>query len=327
MPLPPLKAFSRWLLGTTVFALVLVAPSRAQEARRPALRAGSLPSDLQLDGVLDEDAWTAADAIGSLTMIDPVEGGPLTGHTAVRILVSAKEIVVGVILRDPDPAGIVSYSKARDSRLRGEDHVKIIFDTFLDERSGYIFAVNPSGARYDALPARQGEGENANWDAVWEAATAIDADGWSVEIRIPVQSLSFDPTLREWGFNVQRRLERLQEVSRWSSPGRDAKISQTSRAGRLTGLPGFNIGVGLTVRPAVVGGGGKLGIDEDVGGTFEPSLDVQQRIGANVIALGTVEDLRKQARADHEHLEDIFLELTGDTNLECLFDPLQTLTS
>ncbi len=45
-----------------------------------------------------------------------------------------------------------------------------------------------------------------------------------------------------------------------------------------------------------------------------------------VIALGTVEDLRKQACADHEHLEDIFLELTGDTNLERLFDPLQTLT-
>ncbi len=45
-----------------------------------------------------------------------------------------------------------------------------------------------------------------------------------------------------------------------------------------------------------------------------------------VIALGTVEDLRRQARADHEHLEDIFLELTGDTNLERLFDPLETLT-
>ena len=288
MALPPLKALSRWLLGTTVFTIVLVAPSRAQEAHRPTLRAGSLPPDLQLDGVLDEDAWTAADAIGSLTMIDPVEGGPLTGHTTVRVLASAREIVIGVICWDPDPAGIVSYSKARDSQLRGEDHIKIIFDTFLDRRSGYIFAVNPSGARYDALVARQGEGENANWDAVWEAATVSGADGWSVEIRIPVQSLSFDPTLQEWGFNVERRLERLQEVSRWSSPRRDAKISQTSRAGRLTGLPGFSIGVGLTVRPAVVGGGGKPGIDEDVSGTFEPSLDVQQRIGANVMASGTV---------------------------------------
>jgi len=35
-----------------------------------------------------------------------------------------------------------------------------------------------------------------------------------------------------------------------------------------------------------------------------------------VIALGSMDDLRKQA--DHEHLEDIFLELTGDTHLEQL---------
>ena len=35
-----------------------------------------------------------------------------------------------------------------------------------------------------------------------------------------------------------------------------------------------------------------------------------------VIALGTMDELREQA--DHEHLEDIFLELTGDTHLEQL---------
>ncbi|MDH5763083.1 MAG: ABC transporter ATP-binding protein [Nitrospinota bacterium] len=37
-----------------------------------------------------------------------------------------------------------------------------------------------------------------------------------------------------------------------------------------------------------------------------------------VIALGTLEDLRRQASKDHENLEDIFLELTGDTHLEQL---------
>lgn len=35
-----------------------------------------------------------------------------------------------------------------------------------------------------------------------------------------------------------------------------------------------------------------------------------------VIALGTLDELRQQA--DHEHLEDIFLQLTGDTHLEQL---------
>ena len=37
-----------------------------------------------------------------------------------------------------------------------------------------------------------------------------------------------------------------------------------------------------------------------------------------VIALGTLDELRRLAQNDHEHLEDIFLELTGDTHLEQL---------
>jgi len=37
-----------------------------------------------------------------------------------------------------------------------------------------------------------------------------------------------------------------------------------------------------------------------------------------VIALGSLDELRRQADRDHEHLEDIFLELTGDAHLEQL---------
>lgn len=43
-----------------------------------------------------------------------------------------------------------------------------------------------------------------------------------------------------------------------------------------------------------------------------------------VIALGTMEDLRAQAKGNHEHLEDLFLELTGDTDLENLVQKIIT---
>jgi hypothetical protein len=260
----------------------------AQNGGRPALRIGVLSDDLRLDGVLGEAAWLAADEIGELTMTEPVEGGSLVGSTSVKVLANPVAIVIGVLCRDPDPVGIVSYSKARDSELRGEDHVKFILDTFLDGRSGYIFALNPSGARYDALVANQGEGENRDWDAVWEAATHRGEGGWSAEVRIPIQSLGFNADLDEWGFNVERRLQRLQETSRWASSTRDAKISQSIRAGRLTGLPDFNFGVGLTVRPAVVSGFQKPDVDLATEGSLEPSLDVGQRIGANMLASLTV---------------------------------------
>jgi len=238
--------------------------------------------------LLEEPAWAAADAIGGLTMFEPTEGIPLSGRTTVRVLANARNLVIGVICEDPDGSGIVSFSKARDSQLRSEDHIKFILDTFMDGRTGYIFSVNPSGARYDALVDRNGEGESPEWDAAWEASTSRGPNGWSAEIRIPIQSLSFRKGLSEWGFNIERRLERVQETGRWSSPTRDAKISQSSRAGRLTGLPGFNFGIGLTVRPGLVGKVERPDTHIDnLGDVFEPSLDVTQRLGPNVILSGT----------------------------------------
>ena len=82
------------------------------------------------------------------------------------------------------------------------------------------------------------------------------SSGWSAEILIPVQTLSFNPDLREWHFNVQRRIQRRLETDRWAFPARQYQLTQTSRAGLLTDLPDFDLGVGLTVRPAVTTGGG-----------------------------------------------------------------------
>jgi len=210
------------------------------------------------------------------------------GREEIRLLADRENLYIGIRAFDSDPGGIVSYSKARDSQLRSEDHVKLIVDPFLDGQSGYVFAINPGGARYDALIADQGLGENASWDAIWEAGTRRGPEGWTAEIRIPVQSLTFDASLEAWGLNVERRVQRKVEVSRWASPTRDAPITQTGRAGLITGLPAFDNGLGLTVRPSLVGGVEKDAPDAQWTGDAEPSLDVFQRIGSNATAVVTV---------------------------------------
>jgi hypothetical protein len=258
----------------------------AQEREHAAV--GVAAEDVEIDGVLEEGDWGRATPLAALTMIEPDEGGMPSLGTEVRVMADIHNLYIGIRAFDDDPDGIVSYSKARDSQLRSEDHIKIILDPFLDGQSGYVFAINPGGARYDALVADQGLGENSSWDAVWEAATVRTSEGWAAEIRIPVQSLTFDGSLDTWGFNVERRVQRNVEVSRWASPRRDAPIAQTSRAGLLTGIPRFDNGVGLTVRPSVAGGIEKDGPASDWNATGEPSLDVFQRVGSNVTAAATL---------------------------------------
>ena len=255
---------------------------------RARVAAAGGAESVRLDGEFTEPEWAAAEVISDFTMLEPTEGIPPTLTTRVRILYGAREIVIGIECADPDPAGIVSYSKARDSGLRREDHVKIVLDTFLDGRSGYVFAVNPTGARYDALVTNRGERENSSWDEVWEAAARVHDTGWSAELRIPIRSLRFNPGLTEWGFNIERRVERLQETSRWSGARRDYSLTQTSRAGLVTGLPEFDSGIGASVTPSLVARGGKPSADESAGVDGEPSLDVTQLLGAATIASLTV---------------------------------------
>ena len=246
---------------------------------RLALRVGSVAQGIVLDGVLSEPVWTTVDSISNLTMLEPTEGGVPTGRTVVRVLVTPTEIVMGIRCYDPDPSAIVSFSKARDVELDEEDHVILILDTFQDGRSGYVFAVNPDGSRFDGLVSAEGEDVNSNWDTIWEARTSRDAQGWNVEIRIPMQSISFKKGLKTWGYNIERRVQRLQETDRWSGTSLDIEIFQVNRAGLLTNLPTLQVGRGLTIRPAAIGNVSRpdpAAQSEFVG---DWALDATQRVG------------------------------------------------
>src|SRR5262245_21511326 len=270
-----------------VWAIASAAVASAQNGA-PTIRAGRVTADVSIDGHLTEAAWESAQTIDDFRQTDPLEGAPPTARTQVRVLADDRSIVVGVVCDEPDSADIVSYSVRRDADLDSEDHVRVVLGPFADGRSGYVFAVNPSGARYDGLINPGGEDDNEDWDGIWEAATTRSSSGWSAEIRIPVLTIAFKPGLHEWHFNVERRIQRRLETDRWASALRQYQITQTSRAGLVTGLPDFDLGVGLTVRPAVSGGAGIPAPSAAVEGDFQPSLDISQRLGANVLASATV---------------------------------------
>jgi hypothetical protein len=267
---------------------LLVGTAFAQTEAPPRVRAAALTENLTIDGMLQEPVWAAAERVDTFIQADPNEGAPATLRTVVRVLARADAVVIGVTCDDPEPDRIVSFSVRRDAPLTSEDHIRIVLGPFLDGRSGYVFAVNPSGARYDGLINPGGESDNPDWDGIWQAATARTASGWSVEVWIPIHTLSFPRAAHEWHFNVQRRIQRHLETDRWAFPARQYRITQTSRAGLLTDLPNFDLGLGLTVRPAITTGGGVPAPSAGIDGEFQPSLDFSQRLGANVLASGTI---------------------------------------
>jgi hypothetical protein len=269
-----------------LLAISLEAGAQGQVPRE--LKAGVLEPGYSIDGRLDEPAWAAAAVADSFMQADPREGERASGTTRVRVLAGPKALVIGIDCEQPPEVTEVSFSVRRDATLQQEDHIRVVFGPFMDGRSGYVFAVNPSGARYDGIINPGGESDNPEWDGVWDAATIRRPDGWTAEIWIPFLTLSFNPDLRAWHFNVQRRIQGLLETDRWASPARQYQVTQTSRAGLLTDLPAIDLGRGLSVRPAITAGGGVPTPGADIDGEFQPSLDVTQRLGANVLASATV---------------------------------------
>src|SRR5207247_9660489 len=97
-----------------------------------------------------EAPWQAPESLAARAQTEPIQGAGPAGGTVVRVLVDARSLVIGIRCDNPPGVSIVSFSKARDADLRHEDHVRLVFDTFQDGRTGYVFAVNPTGSRYDA---------------------------------------------------------------------------------------------------------------------------------------------------------------------------------
>ncbi|MFO0983909.1 MAG: DUF5916 domain-containing protein [Planctomycetota bacterium] len=233
--------------------LTIVPTTRVEKATRagdrPVLQALRIEQPPTIDGDLSETDWQRAQRIAGLTEVEPHEGAQPSENTQVAVLYTRDALYIGAWCFDRDPAHIIATEMRRDVDLDANDRLQILLDTFLDRRNAFLFVVAPAGARLDALIANNGAAINEQWDAVWRGKTAVTDAGWSVEIEIPFESISFDENRDTWGFNVQRVIKRRQEFDRWSGAVLDASFSQPARAGDLIGLHDLRQGLGIDVRP------------------------------------------------------------------------------
>ncbi len=248
-------------------ALLLPAAGSAQDGGSEArsLRVLSLETaDVELDGRLDEELWSRAPAAGDFTQQEPAEGAEPSWPTEVKVVHDRDHLYIGAMIWD-DPEGILAYQMERDAGLGTDDRFMWILDTFHNGRTGYFFEINANGLMGDGLltGGSQGFGFNKSWDGIWEAQVARLEDGWSAEIRIPFQTLNFDPANDTWGINFQRTIRRFNEEILWTGFRRDEGLFQVIHAGDLTGLQGMSQGVGLEARASAITGWRTVIANED----------------------------------------------------------------
>lgn len=202
---------------------------------------------ISLDGRLDEPIWRDIVPL-KLVQQSPRPGQPTLYDTEVRVLRTRDRIYFGFTCKDPNPKRISIHTMQRDGDMAGDDTVSVVLDTYGDHRTGYFFQINAAAARVDGLISRS-ESASLDWDGIWDARTARTSDGWSAEIEIPSQTLSFTPGLSDWGLNLERFVPRERLWLRWASPTLDSFFYDLSRAGRLGGVADLEQGKGIDISP------------------------------------------------------------------------------
>jgi hypothetical protein len=257
---------------------------RLAEARRSAddrleVAAVAAEGAVRIDGVLDEEVWARAVPVGGFVQAEPREGQPASERTEVRVAFDRENLYIAAYLYDSDPAGAVVNDLRKDFSPDDQDTFEVLLDTFADRRNGYVFIVNPVGARSDRQVANEGREINTSWDAVWTVRTQRTADGWTAEMAIPFRALRFDPQSGgTWGVNFSRRIRRKNEITFWSPVPRAYNLNRVSLAGNLTGLPTTRPGRDLRVKPYALGrtlretGGASFGRDMEFGGDLKFGL-------------------------------------------------------
>ncbi len=263
------------LLTLSVLSTQAVQAQQITTGNNKTVAIPQLAGDVSIDGSLDEGLWSQAALIEDLHQVFPEEFVNPTEPTRVRVFYTESALYVGAVMVESDPTQIRDRVLRQGQSLDADDIFAVIIDPYLDRRNGYRFEVNPNGVRWEGLFQNIITVEG-NWDGIWESRAERTDEGWSAEIRIPFQSLSFNPGSTEWGINFSRIRRGDNEIIAWTSNNREVN---PSTAGTATGLTGLRQGVGLDVVPSMTLRRNRLfgpgGFEEN---HYEPQLDVFYKV-------------------------------------------------
>ena len=182
--------FAARLTACLAVLLALPAVVHADDAALPPLapvRAATAPV---IDGTLDDGVWQGPELpTGAWGSYNPLHGEAIPQQTHVWIAYDDRYMYIAFRCDDPEAAKIKTSITRRDN-IWSDDWVGLSLDALGTGQVAYHMMVNPSGVQLDMLQTNSG-GEDPSPDWVWDSAGRVDSTGYTVEIRLPLQSIRF----------------------------------------------------------------------------------------------------------------------------------------
>jgi hypothetical protein len=184
-------------LEVAAISLAFGAPLLAQDpptakpaTSRPELRAYRVSRPPVIDGTLDDEPWTRPPLETTEWLsYNPLNGDRIPQQTHVWVAYDDNYFYFAFKCDDPEPAGIKT-SIARRDNFGNDDWVGLSLDSLGTGQLAYHMMVNPSGIQMDMVNSvAAGEDQAPDW--IWDSAGRPTETGYTVEIRLPLQSIRF----------------------------------------------------------------------------------------------------------------------------------------
>ncbi len=233
---------SRKSAGITAGAATLLAASCSANAAKNAeperATFGRAAAEVVLDGRLDEASWRSATPLKEFYEIYPSNTGQPPVATTLSFLYDERNIYVAVRALDPQPAAIRAPIVRRDQVLSDQDYVEVFLDPLNTRRSAFFFRVSARGIVTDGQYDDQSRLRDYSPDFDFDAATTIDEEGWTAEIKVPLSSLRYQAGVENsWAYVIYRNLPRDQVVTIASAPIPRGTNCDLCYASLLEGIP------------------------------------------------------------------------------------------
>lgn len=201
----------------------------------PALHALPLTEHdcIFVDGKLDDAVWQRASRGCGFRMWDPDRGSRPSEQTVFKVAYDDDALYFAVACLEKNPQNIAQCLGRRDN-FSNSDIVSIYIDPYNDKSTGYNFRVNPLGVQEDAYVFNDAD-RDPDWNAVWQAETYQDDDGWYAEFRVPFSSIRYRADASTWGLQVYRYMHSRGEDTAWAVWDRE-QAGFVSRFGSLHGM-------------------------------------------------------------------------------------------
>lgn len=259
------------ILKITIVLLLITLVTNAQKE----ISSSFLSEKIKIDGELNELIWQSNLEEGNFIQTSPNNGKPATNNTKIAITNDESYLYIAAELE-------ISTSNLKQNNINKKlterddngtsDYFGVIIDPFGKSREGWAFLVTAANVQLDI---KLTDNDNySEWNAIWESAVKIHDNKWTVELKIPFNSLRFPKeNFDNFTINFERFDAAINENTFWNHIDED-KDGLLNQFGKLKGLKNVTPPINLSFNP-FVSFVQENGADGSSNTTFSGGLDLK----------------------------------------------------